>query len=192
MTRPIRPGTKAQFEFTAVTLTTAGAQTGTVDVHLTTRKGTPAETIAVTVGDLVLYCLDRRAVQAMSTAWASAGHLAPRVLPQMLPHPDVNRHGAAVILRLASPERKAQINGFFAATSPTGLAAVRVSLGPLCVIAHDQASVASWKQIWQDAWALGQRIWPEPDAFDKAEAADNERIARRGSDGLRRSARRRT
>ena len=83
------------------------------------------------------------------------------------------------MLRLEGAPVRQQVNGIPPQATLTGLAHVRVALDRLVVHAYDLEAVRTWAQGWAQAKADAERLWPQPDAFDLAEQADQRRAARR-------------
>jgi hypothetical protein len=71
-----------------------------------------------------------------------------------------------------------RINGFGAAY---GHPHVRIHLDRLIVRFFDLDGLLSWVAGWDDVERLALRLWPEPDAFERAEARERLRIARTGA-----------
>lgn len=138
------------------------------------------QVLTVSVGSLLAYCHDSASVVAYAAAWEVAADYATRLLPaagRFEPTDDRNR--AALVLRLEGAPVRQQVNGIPAQATLTGLAHVRVALDRLVVHAYDLEAVRAWADGWAQAKADADRLWPQPDAFDLAEQADQRRAGRR-------------
>jgi hypothetical protein len=139
--------------------------------------------LTVSTGSLAVYCGDSAAVRAFAAAWAAAATYAvqvrlPRVFDPVVP---ADTEHAGVLLRVSGSPAVQRVNGIPAGASPDGLPHVRVTLGSLVVRAYDRRAVTDLATAWAEAAGLAGRLWPEPDAFDRAERAVRDRIARRGA-----------
>jgi len=157
------------------------------DGTVTTRHGRPRDLLTVSVGALVVYCYDLAAVRAFAAIWRSALAFTPHDLPDTARAGSTpagqDRHHVGVLLRVQGTPHIHKFNGIPAEATAPGIPHVRVEVGCLTVHAYDRAAVQSWADCWAVAETTGLRIWPDPDSFDQAEAAERARIARRGSTG---------
>ena len=170
----------SRFDVVQMLLAVSGPQPVTLDGHLTTVRGLSSQVLTVSVGSLLAYCHDPASVAAYAAAWQVAAEYAPRLLPAAgLFAPTEDRNRAALVLRLEGAPVRQQVNGIPAQATPTGLAHVRVALDRLVVHAYDVQAVRAWAEGWAQAKADADRLWPQPDAFDLAEQADQRRAARR-------------
>jgi hypothetical protein len=170
----------SSFDVSRISINVTGAQTFTNDAHVTTRADrTPAELISVTVGSLLVQVHDLPAARAFATACRSASGYLPATFPHRAPNPVADAEGRTpgVVLRVEGSPSVNRINGFGAAY---GAPHVRIHLGRLVVRFFDLDALLSWSAGWDDVERLAQRLWPEPDAFERAEARERLRIARTG------------
>jgi hypothetical protein len=122
-------------------------------------------------------------VRAFARAWAAATYAVQARLPEAFDRaePDpAGRSSAAVVLRVSGAPMVQRNNGIPAGASPNRLAHVRVGLDRLVVRAYDRRAVADLAAGWAEADATAARLWPEADAFDLAEQAARDQIARLG------------
>lgn len=178
----VRGGTPnaCRFEVRQILISASGEQRTVVDGQVTTRARSPYQTVSVMIGDLLIYCRDLVSVRAMATAWQVANGYAPQILPASLRPVRRNLNGAGIVLRIQGNPTTHNILGIPASGHPLGIPAVRVTVGPLTVDTHDLAAVTCWHRTWTEALEIATRLWPAPDAFDKAEARERELIARYG------------
>lgn len=169
-----------RFEVRQILISAAGEQRAVVDGQVTTRTRRPHQTVSVMLGDLLIYCQDLISVRAMTTAWQVAAEFAPQIAPPTVQPLRHNQHGAGIVLRIQGNPQTHKVLGVPAAGHPLGIPAVRVSVGPLTVDAHDRAAVTCWYRTWTEALEIATRLWPQPDAFDLADARERELIARFG------------
>ena len=170
-----------RFEVRQILIGAAGEQRAVVDGQVTTRARSPHQTISVMIGDLLVYCRDLASVRAMTAAWQVAAEFALQIVPVDVRPLRRNLHGAGIVLRVQGNPGTHKVLGIPAAGHPLGIPAVRVSVGPLTVDAHDRAAVTCWHRTWAEALEIATRLWPEPDAFDQAEARERDLIARYGA-----------
>ena len=178
----VRGGTPSacRFEVRQILISAAGEQRAVVDAQVTTRARSPHQTVSVMIGDLLIYCRDLVSVQAMATAWQVAAEFAPQIVPTTARPLRRSLHGAGIVLRIQGNPQTHKVLGVPAAGHPLGIPAVRVTVGPLSVDAHDRTAVTCWHRTWTEALEISTRLWPEPDAFDEAEARERDLIARYG------------
>jgi hypothetical protein len=170
----------ATFDITRISISLTGPQTFTADAHVTTRPDrTPADMIAVTVGSLLIQVHDVPAARAFATACRSATGYLPATFPRTAKAvSDTDReHTPGVVLRIEGAPSIHRIHGFGAAY---GAPHVQIHLDRLVVRFFDLDALLSWVAGWEDVEKLAKRLWPEPDAFDRAEARERLRIARTG------------
>jgi hypothetical protein len=156
----------AIFQVTRVTIVTSGTPNALITAEATTRGDRPEHMVAVTVGDLLVYCYDLTAVRGFADAWEEATLTIPAELPVEIEDQAVNRHDLGIVVRVDGAPTK-RVLGHGAATNPTGRAHVAVMVGPLLVLAFDQASVTAWAGAWRDALGLATALWgPGSEASD--------------------------
>ena len=169
-----------RFDVTDITVHIAGTQTTQIEGHVTTRFSIARPILTVRIGDLIIYCHDNDSVNSFVKAWTLAAEAALAVpLAKRVAAVSHSRNTAAIVLRV-NGAAAVHVNGIPAGASPTGTPIVRVRVGNLTVLAHDQAAVTAWNRAWREAQIVAETFWPQPDAFDGAQTEADAKVARHG------------
>ena len=170
-----------RFEVSQIQVDVAGTQEFVLDAHITTRAGKPSEVITASMPGLAIYLYDLAAVRAFASAWNMAQRFVPVGMPeQARKRLESTEASVGLLLHVAGTSHRRRINGVAAGASPTGKPFVRVEVGLLIVHARDLTAIRTAAASWAEVERMALRMWPEPDAFDQAEAQARKAIARGG------------
>ena len=171
-----------RFDVSQVQVDVAGSQKFVLDAHITTRTGKPSEVISASLTGLSIYLYDLAAVRAFASAWNMAQRFVPVGMPERArPIMESTQSHVGLLLHVSGAPTPRRINGVAVGASPTGKPFVRVEVGLLTVLAHDLTSIRTAAASWAEVERMALRVWPEPDAFDQAEARERATVARTGA-----------
>lgn len=125
------------------------------------------------IGGLLIYFLNTEALAGFAAAAARAGGLGGEVfgheLPRRLPDGLIARgvggvQEVSLVLRLRGAQQIAGPNGVPARASADGRPHVRVRVGGLVLVLHDQVSLQALVAVAAVARRAGDALWPDEDA----------------------------